>query len=146
VLPERCLGLCRGADLLLHCGDVVSIAFWDELRALGPPLEGVRGNMDEPALQALLPEQTVVQVDDVRIGMVHIPGPSAGREERLAGAFPGCHAVVYGHTHVPQVERHDEVWILNPGSPTERRRSPVRAMLVVEVLKGTIQPTLVELP
>jgi predicted phosphodiesterase len=64
----------------------------------------------------------------------------------LVAAFPGCHAVVYGHTHVPQVERHGEVWILNPGSPTERRRAPVRAMLVLEVRKRTIQPRLVELP
>jgi uncharacterized protein len=146
VLPERCLELCREADLLLHCGDVVSLASWNELRRLGPPLAGVRGNMDEAALQELLPERTLVEVEDVRIGMVHIPGPAAGREARLVAAFPGCHAVVYGHTHVPQVERHGEVWILNPGSPTERRRAPVRAMLVLEVRNGTIQPTPVELP
>jgi predicted phosphodiesterase len=74
VLPERCLALCREADLLLHCGDVVSLACWNELRGLGPPLAGVRGNMDEEALQELLPERTVVEVADVRIGMVHDPG------------------------------------------------------------------------
>ena len=102
--------------------------------------------MDEAALQAVLPDRAVVEVEDVRIGMVHIPGREAGREARLAAAFPGCHAVVCGHTHMPQVERHGGVWILNPGSPTERRRAPVRAMLVVEVLNGTIQPTLVEFP
>jgi uncharacterized protein len=145
-LSDRCLELSRNADLLLHCGDVVSLAFWNELRGLGPPLEGVHGNMDEAALQAVLPERAVVEVEDVRIGMVHVPGPAVGREARLVAAFPGCHAVVYGHTHVPQVERHGDVWILNPGSPTERRRAPVRAMLLVEVLNGTIQPTLVELP
>jgi hypothetical protein len=102
--------------------------------------------VDEAALQAVLPERAVVEVEDVRIGMVHVPGPAAGREARLATAFSGCDAVVYGHTHVPQVERHGDVWILNPGSPTERRRASVRAMLVVEVLNGTIQTTLVELP
>jgi uncharacterized protein len=146
VLSDRCLELCRGADLLLHCGDVTSLAFWNQLRELGLPLDGVHGNMDEAALQAVLPERAVVEVEDVRIGMVHVPGPAPGREARLAAAFPGCDAVVYGHTHVPQVERHGDVWILNPGSPTERRRAPVRAMLLVEVLNGTIQPTLVELP
>jgi putative phosphoesterase len=144
-LPERCRDLCRGADLLLHCGDVVSVAFWDELRALGPPLEGVRGNMDDAALQSLLPERAVVDLEGVRIGMVHIPGPAIGREARLAAAFPGCDAVIYGHTHVPQVERHGAAWILNPGSPTERRRAPVRAMLLLEVRKRTIRPTLIEL-
>jgi hypothetical protein len=56
--------------------------------------------------------------------------------------FPGCDAVVYGHTHVPQVERHDGVWILNPGSPTERRRSPTRTMLEVAVTRGKLVPKL----
>jgi putative phosphoesterase len=144
-LPDRCLELCRDADLLLHCGDVVSLAFWEELSALGPPLEGVRGNMDDAALQASLPEQAVVEVGGARIGMVHVPGPSVGREARLAEAFPACDAVIYGHTHVPQVERHGKAWILNPGSPTERRRSPFRAMLVLEVRNRTIYPKLVEL-
>jgi predicted phosphodiesterase len=101
--------------------------------------------MDDADLQTLLPDRALVDVEDVRIGMVHVPGPAAGREARLAAAFPGCGAVLYGHTHVPQVERHGETWILNPGSPTERRRAPIRAMLLLEVRNGTIQPELVEL-
>ena len=78
--------------------------------------------------------------------MTRVPGPAAGREARLRLRFEGCEAVVYGHTHLPQVELFEGVWILNPGSPTERRRAPVRAMLVLEVRNGTIQPTLIELP
>jgi putative phosphoesterase len=144
-LPDRCVELCRCADLLVHGGDVVSLAFWEELRALGPPLEGVYGNMDEPVLRELLPKQRIVEVEGARIGVVHIPGPRLGREERLAARFPGCHAVVYGHTHVPEVARHGEVWILNPGSPTERRKAPVHAMLVLEVDGEEIRPELVEL-
>jgi predicted phosphodiesterase len=81
----------------------------------------------------------------VSIGMVHVPGPAAGREARLAARFPGCHAVVYGHTHVPQIEHRDGVWILNPGSPTERRRAPTRAMLELRVRRAELVPTLVTL-
>ena len=77
--------------------------------------------------------------------MVHVPGPRAGREERLARRFPGCAAVVYGHTHVPQAERLGEIWILNPGSPTERRSAPGHTMLVLEIEDGEIRPELVEL-
>jgi hypothetical protein len=145
VLPPRCVDLCRGADLLLHCGDVTSLAFWEELRALGPPLAGVHGNMDEPALRELLPHSRVVEVEDVRIGMVHIPGPAAGRESRLAARFPGCRAVIYGHTHIPQVEQAGGVWILNPGSPTERRRALGHSMLLLEVEGRAIRPRLVDL-
>jgi putative phosphoesterase len=76
---------------------------------------------------------------------VHIPGPRIGREVRLAARFPGSDAVVYGHTHLPQVERHAGVWILNPGSPTERRRAPWRSLLLIDVRGTKLQPRLVQL-
>ena len=91
------------------------------------------GNQDEPALKQTLPLERVVEVEGARIGMVHIPGPAAGRAARLRARFPGCDAIVYGHTHLPEMSRDDGVWILNPGSPTERRRAPARAMLVLTV-------------
>ena len=121
------------------------MSFLRELEALGPPVLAVHGNMDEPALRELLPETRVVETGGVRLGMVHDAGPRAGREARLAARFAGCDAVVYGHTHVPQVERHGGVWILNPGSPTERRRAPARSMLVVRVERGMLAPELVAL-
>jgi putative phosphoesterase len=117
----------------LHCGDFVSAAFFDELRMLGPRVEAVYGNMDEPTLKASLPKEHVVKASGIRLGMVHIPGPAAGRAARLKAQFPDCDAIVYGHTHVPDVSRDGDVLILNPGSPTERRRAPTRAMLVLEV-------------
>jgi putative phosphoesterase len=98
--------------------------------------------MDEPALKELLPERAVVEVDCARIGMVHIPGPADGRAERLLGRFPGCDALVYGHTHVPEATRHGSAWILNPGSPTERRRAPNRSMLVLAVEGKALEPRL----
>jgi uncharacterized protein len=144
-LPEACLERLRAADLILHGGDLSSAAFLEELRALGPPVEAVHGNADEPALREALPEQRVVEAAGARIGMVHIPGPAAGRAERLLARFPGCDAVLFGHTHLPVVERHGEVWLLNPGSPTERRRGPFHAMLLLEIEAGELRPELVRL-
>ena len=145
VLPPECVRRLAAADLVLHAGDLVSLAFLTELRAFGPPVEAVHGNVDEPALQALLPQERVVAVEDVRIGLVHVPGPRAGREARLARRFPGCDAVVYGHTHRPQLERVEGLWLLNPGSPTERRRAPTRTMLELTIHGRRISPTLVDL-
>jgi putative phosphoesterase len=135
----------RAADLVVHAGDFTSRAFLAELEQLGPPVVGVCGNMDEPVLKETLPQSRVVEAGDVRIGIVHIPGPRAGREARLAARFPECEAVVYGHTHVPQVERFQHLWVLNPGSPTERRTAPVRSMLVLTVRSRRITPELVTL-
>jgi uncharacterized protein len=144
-LPTDCIERLRAADLILHAGDIVGEAFLGELLALGPPVEAVYGNMDEPALKALLPKERIVEAGEARIGMVHIPGPRAGREARLLARFPGCDAIVYGHTHVPEAERHNGVWILNPGSPTERRSAPVRTMLELVVTARNLAPTLVSL-
>jgi putative phosphoesterase len=101
--------------------------------------------MDEPALKELLPERRVVEHEGVRIGLVHIAGASAGRAERLVARFPDCDAVVYGHTHVPETTRRGSTWILNPGSPTERRRAPVRSMMVLDMGEGVV-PRLITLP
>jgi putative phosphoesterase len=131
--------------VILHAGDVVAEPVFEELDALGPPVHAVHGNMDDAALCARLPETLVVDVGGLRIGMTHDAGPRAGREERLAARFPGCAAVVYGHTHEPQVARAGDVWILNPGSPTERRRAPSHTMLLLEVAESGLTPQLLAL-
>jgi putative phosphoesterase len=143
-LPRKCLRLLEQADVVLHAGDVVAASVLDDLFALGP-VEAVVGNMDDEALRAALPERRIVEVEAVRIGMVHDAGPRIGREERLRAAFPGCAAIVYGHTHVPQLTRENDVWIVNPGSPTERRSSPAHAMALIRVSKGSLEPEIVRL-
>ena len=144
-LPQECLDRIAAADLILHAGDVTEREVLDELGKLGP-LHAVYGNMDSAELRASLPKEAIVDAGGARIGIVHIPGPAAGRAARLVARFPGCDAVVYGHTHVPDVTREGDVWILNPGSPTDKRKQPHRTMLELDVDRGTITPELVQLP
>jgi putative phosphoesterase len=139
-----CVHLLEEADLVLHAGDVVAASVLDDLQSLGR-IEAVVGNMDDEALRAALPERRIVEVEGVRIGMVHDAGPRIGREERLRAVFPDCAAIVYGHTHVPQLTRHDDVWILNPGSPTERRSAPGHSMAAIRVSDDALEPRLISL-
>jgi putative phosphoesterase len=128
----------------VHAGDFVAASVLVELRRV-KPVEAVQGNMDDAELCVALPRTHVVEVEGVRIGLVHDGGPAAGRATRLAGRFPGCAAVVYAHTHMPEVTRHGDVWILNPGSPTERRRAPAHTMLRLLVEGSRIDPELLTL-
>jgi uncharacterized protein len=144
-LPVACLDELRAADLILHAGDLSAASVLDELRAHAPVV-AVHGNNDEPALVAALPAETTVEVEEARIGLVHDAGRRAGRETRLLSRFPGCGAVVYGHSHLPQLELVAGVWILNPGSPTQRRRAPARSMIVLDVAGKKLRPRLVTLP
>jgi uncharacterized protein len=133
----------EAAELIVHAGDFVALSVLQELRAFGP-VAAVHGNMDAPELRAALPEQVVFEADGLRIGIVHDGGARAGRPERLVALFPGCGVVVYGHSHLPEVSLHAGVWILNPGSPTERRRAPAHTMIRLET-GGVVRAELVEL-
>jgi putative phosphoesterase len=132
--------LLEAADAILHVGDFTAASVLEELESLAP-VAAVHGNMDEPALRSLLPERAVVEEEGLRIGLVHDPGPTAGRHTRLRGSFPDCRLVVYGHTHWPELASVEGAWLLNPGSPTERRRAAGHTMAVVR--EGV--PSLVEL-
>jgi len=144
-LSPECLERLAVADLILHGGDVTEAAVLETLGELGP-LHAVYGNMDSAELRDSLPKEQVIEAGGARIGMVHIPGPLAGRAARLIARFPGCDAIVYGHTHVPEVAREGDVWILNPGSPTDKRKAPTRTMLELTITRGAIKPKLIDLP
>jgi putative phosphoesterase len=143
-LPDECIRRLASADLILHAGDFSSMEVLRDLEALAP-VAGVLGNNDEPALAEVLPEQRVVEADGVRIGMLHDGGRRDGREQRLGTRFAGCDAVVSGHSHVPEISRYGGMWILNPGSPTERRRAPSRSMIEAEASSRAFRAQLVTL-
>jgi uncharacterized protein len=129
-LPAVLLEHARQADLILHGGDVTDPDVLLELAAYAP-LHAVLGNCDP--LESRLPERLVVELAGVRIGMLHIPGPEDGRRARLAASFPGCRVVIFGHTHLPVCEDEHGLLLLNPGSPTERRRAPHRSFAWLDV-------------
>jgi putative phosphoesterase len=144
-LPDACLEQLRRADAILHAGDLMELSVLEELQALGPPVHAVRGNVDSAELQARLPLTRVVEVDGARIAMVHDAGPREGRLGRLRRRFPDVHAVVFGHSHIPLHEERDGFVIFNPGSPTERRRSPRHTMGIATVDGGRVRFELLNL-
>lgn len=124
-LPELLWAAVEEADLVLHAGDWVVPALLDELQARSRALLGVHGNNDGPGLRARLPQVARVEVEGVRVAMVHETGPARGREERCAAAYAGDDVLVFGHSHIPWDTRaRTGLRLLNPGSPTDRRRQP----------------------
>jgi len=104
----------------------------------------VRGNVDAAALKERLPTRDVVEIGGVKIGVLHIPGPAPGRVARLTQAFVDCDVVVYGHTHVPEIQRLGRRLILNPGSPTVPRSTLGATMLELAISSDeAIEPALI---
>jgi putative phosphoesterase len=136
-LPAEVWALAEAADAVLHAGDVVGQEVLDALAARAP-LHAVRGNNDVGL--PVLPEALEVTLGGVPVALVHDAGPTAGRHRRMARRFPGAAVVVFGHSHQPLVEREgDGPLLVNPGSPTHRRRQPVHTVAWLELDGGQVR-------
>jgi putative phosphoesterase len=129
-LPAALVTGLRGAAVhrIVHLGDWTAPFVLDLLAEIAPT-DGVAGNNDPPALLQRLGPTRVLDVEGVRLGLTHGHlGHGRTTRERALGAFagtPGIRAVLFGHSHIPVVEHApDGRWLVNPGSPTDRRRQP----------------------
>jgi uncharacterized protein len=144
-LPAACADQLRAADLTIHAGDLTALAVLEQLRGFGP-VAAVHGNVDEAAVRAVLPAQLELQLGGSRIVVVHDAGRRAGRLERLRARFPNTDAVIFGHSHLPLHEvASDGFQIFNPGSPTDRRRSPHHTMGLMTARRDRLLFELIEL-
>jgi uncharacterized protein len=122
------------ADVVVHAGDWVGIDLLDELAARARRLIGVVGNNDGPDLRARLPEVASAELGGVALAVVHETGPAAGRERRCAARFPDADVLVFGHSHIPwDSVAPGGLRLLNPGSPTDRRRQPTHTWMTARI-------------
>jgi len=141
-LPPIIFEAFAGAAMILHAGDIATGDVLVELEAIAP-VYAVRGNVDPPELCARLPATRVVEVEGVRIGLIHGDGPHGRTEDRALKAFSGVDCVVFGHTHVPVCERRGGVLLFNPGSPTDRRTQSKCSYGILSVRGGAIEGEIV---
>ncbi len=127
------------ADLILHAGDVCVPAVLDELAGFAP-VHAVLGNNDGPEVAAWgAPDTAEFDLDGLRVAMIHDSGPRTGRLSRLRKRFPTAQLVVFGHSHIPLDDSVNGLRILNPGSPTDKRRQPHGTISVLDITAGQIQ-------
>jgi putative phosphoesterase len=128
------------ADVVVHAGDWVDVSLLDRLEARSRTLLGVYGNNDGPALRSRLPEVARTVLDGLRVAVVHETGDAQGRERRCAARFPDCDVLFFGHSHIPwDSTTVGGLRLLNPGSPTDRRRQPYATYLTATVHSGQLQ-------
>ncbi len=128
----------RGADLILHAGDVCTADVLNEL-AVYAPVKAVLGNNDGPDVAAWgAPERLELELDGLAVAMVHDSGQAAGRTARMRRWFPDAELVVFGHSHIPMDRTGDGVRIFNPGSPTDRRRQPHGTIGLLTIEQGSL--------
>lgn len=145
-LPAQLWAAVESADVVFHAGDWVTAELLDEFERRSRQLVGVYGNNDGPDLRQRLPETADVTLEGVRFAMVHETGPAKGRGERAEALYPDADVLVFGHSHIPwDTTTPRGLRLLNPGSPTDRRRQPVCTYMEADVDGGHLgQVRLVE--
>jgi putative phosphoesterase len=138
-LPAALWRAVDRADVVVHAGDWVAESLLDHLAARSARLVAVYGNNDGPGLRARLPEVARADVAGLRLAVVHETGPAAGRERRCAARYPDTDVLVFGHSHIPwDTTTETGLRLLNPGSPTDRRRQPHATYLTATVHAGRL--------
>jgi putative phosphoesterase len=144
-IPAACAERLRAADLIIHAGDLTTLAVLEELRGYGK-IAAVHGNVDEEALRMALPAQLELDLGGRCVGVIHDGGRRMGRLDRLRRRFPDAEAVIFGHSHTPLHETSaDGFQIFNPGSPTDRRRAPRHTMGMARLDRSQLSFELIEL-
>jgi putative phosphoesterase len=139
-LPPEVWAAVSQADVVVHAGDWVDVELVDRLQGAASRLIAVYGNNDGAAIRDRLPEAAHATLDGVRVTVVHETGGTKGREVRADRTFPGTDLLVFGHSHIPWDSTTPAgMRLLNPGSPTDRRRQPYRTYLTVELGAGCVQ-------
>jgi putative phosphoesterase len=141
-LPDDVWRAVDNADVVVHAGDWVDVATLDALEARAARLIGVHGNNDGAGLRARLPEVAYAEIDGLRFGVVHETGAAGGRERRMDVSYAGdeLDVLVFGHSHIPwDTVTPGGIRLLNPGSPTDRRRQPVCTMMTAVADRGALR-------
>lgn len=143
-LPDEVFAAFDGVELILHAGDLNTLELLDVLRAIAP-VQAVAGNTDPWDVAQALGERKTVEAGGLTIGLVHgHVGKGRTTPERARSWFPAAEVVVFGHSHQPLIERVGEQLLVNPGSPTDRRRSPHHSCAILTVIDGVAAARLVE--
>ena len=140
-VPAAVWDAVEAADVVVHAGDWVEEPLLDELERRSARLVACYGNNDGPALRARLPLVAAADLDGLRLAVVHETGPAPGRERRCDERHAGHDVLVFGHSHIPwDTVTPAGMRLLNPGSPTDRRRQPWATFMTAEVSDGALGP------
>ena len=144
-LPPQVWAEVDTADVVIHAGDWVDASLLDALEARARRLVACWGNNDGPDLRERLPEIAEATLDGVKFTVVHETGAAAGRDERMSRRYPDADVLVFGHSHIPwDTTTPTGMRLLNPGSPTDRRRQPFHTYMTASIDDGTLTGVLLQ--
>lgn len=144
-VPDATLRHFEDVELIVHAGDLSTLAVLDQLSAYAP-VEAVQGNVEQPEVLATLPIKRELVVGGIAIGIVHILGERKRYARNARHEFPSARVVIFGHSHIPYIEDAGGLFLLNPGSATDRRAQPLCTIAVLTIEDGQPRAEIIALP
>ena len=119
---------------ILHLGDLTDLLVVPLFETIAP-FDAVAGNNDGAEIRARFGRRKVVTIEGVRVGMVHGDGKRGSTKDRAFEAFAEGEAdvVLFGHSHRPYVGSKNGILLANPGSPTDKRLSPLYSYAILTI-------------
>jgi uncharacterized protein len=144
LLRAQVFEVFAGVDHILHAGDVGPADILDELEAIAP-VTAVWGNVDGWDVRKRVKEVAELELDGVRIAVVHGMQLGSPTPEKVAAAYPRAGLAVFGHSHQPVIRQVGQTLAVNPGSAGRQRfRDPISVALA-EIENGHVTARLVDL-
>lgn len=131
-IPRKILEDFKGAELILHAGDLVELYVLDVLKEIAE-VKTVFGNMDSPQVRKALPQKEIIEIKNFKIGLIHGWGAPDQLRGMVRKEFENVDVIVYGHSHSPLNESIEDVLFFNPGSPTDKEFAPYNAYGILEI-------------
>jgi putative phosphoesterase len=122
-LPKELINGLQGVDCIIHAGDWQSLEVYKELSKIAP-VNGVAGNVDSEEIVKKFGRKKKLTIGRFNIGVIHGDGIRMTTEKRVIEAFKDdpVDLIIFGHSHIPLYKKSGDVWLFNPGSPTDKRR------------------------
>lgn len=144
-LPIVLLKTLEKADLIIHAGDFTTLAVLQRLKGLAP-VKAVYGNADADEVLKVLNKSEQFCLEGLSIGLIHGFGTRRTTKTRAAEAFPLAQCIVYGHSHIPNIELSGNRLLFNPGSPIDKRSVPYPTYGLLSVNSGMFTAEILTLP
>ena len=141
-IPGKIIELFSDAALILHAGDIVDKSVIEELETIAK-VEVVKGNMDEPDIP--FPVKKVLNVEAIRIGLIHGFGSPFGIRNRIRKEFDEIDIIVYGHSHKPYNKTENGVLFFNPGTPTDKIFALYNSVGILEIKGDNVKGQIIRL-
>lgn len=131
--------ISKDADMLIHAGDYVSSSIVSKLKE-HRNFVGVYGNNDKGSIRDLLKEKVIIPIEGYKIGLYHGNGSSKNTLESAYDAFRGdkVDIIIFGHSHQPLILTKNKILMINPGSPSYKRKEPWYSYVILDIVNKKI--------